>query len=189
MPGVPGAVNRVFLDPDGNVAYETIGGLPAKGICGSGIIDAVAVLLDLELIDEGGYLEEPYYIDKERGIYISPADVREIQLAKAAICAGILTLLEKADKTTDDITRVVLAGGFGSNLSRKNACRIGLIPAELEDKITVAGNTSGAGAVAFLLSETARSRTADITAKAEYIELSGDDVFADHYIEQMMFEE
>jgi len=189
MPGVPGAVNRVFLDSDGNVAYETIGGLPAKGICGSGIIDAVAVLLDLELIDEGGYLEEPYYIDKERGIYISPADVREIQLAKAAICAGILTLLEKADKTTDDITRVVLAGGFGSNLNRKNACRIGLIPAELEDKITVAGNTSGAGAVVFLLSETARSRTADITAKAEYIELSGDDVFADHYIEQMMFEE
>ena len=188
MPGVPGAVNEVFLDADGKVSYKTIGDLPAKGICGSGIIDAVAVLLDMELIDETGYLEEPYYIDRERGVYISPADVREIQLAKAAICAGILTLLDKAGKTTADVTRVVLAGGFGSNLNRENACRIGLIPPELCGKITVAGNTSGAGAIAYLMSESARVRTEAVTKKAEYVELSGDAIFSDHYIEQMMFE-
>ena len=189
-PGIPGAINRVELTEDGSIYYETINGLPPVGICGSGIIDACAAMLDLGVLDETGFIELDDGEDEFKiceGVYISQKDIREIQLAKSAISAGIATLLHYANKTLDDIDEVILAGGFGTHINKKSACKIGLIPPELEDKITVAGNAAGTGASAVLLNRQARERIKKLSNIASYIELSGDAFFMDEYIERMMF--
>ena len=124
------------------------------------------------------------------GIYLSPHDIRELQLAKAAVCGGIMTLLDDAGLKTADIGRVALAGGFGAHINRRSACRIGLIPPELEDKIEVVGNTAGMGAVAYLMSGSARERISKINGPiSRYLELSSNEFFMEAYIEQMMFPE
>lgn len=101
-----------------------------------------------------------------------------------------MTLLDHAGLDTSDVSRVALAGGFGAHINRRSACRIGLIPAELEDKIEVVGNTAGMGAVAYLMSASVRDRTSKINGPAShYLELSGNEFFMDAYVEQMMFPE
>ncbi len=207
MPGTMGAVGKVYIDGD-MIRYETVGGKTAIGICGSGIIDAVAVMLEAGLLDETGaiyeedevdgfadYLGEDwdgntvFLIDTAREIYLSGKDIREIQLAKAAIAAGIRTLIHKAGIEISEITEVVLAGGFGSHIDAKNACRIGLIPRELSGKVRSVGNVAGAGAVMYLLSREARASAQTIVKRSDYIELSCDGFFMDTYIDEMMFEE
>lgn len=207
MAGITGAVSEIAA-ADGKIGYRTIGNVPPVGICGSGILDAAAVMLDTGLLDETGciadadevdayadYLSEDedgnsvFMIDRERNIYINGADIREIQLAKAAISAGILTLLDKAGLKIEEITSAVLAGGFGSHINETSACRIGLIPRALEGKIVSAGNTAGAGAVAILLGAEPREAARTICAKSDYTELSQNAFFMEKYIEEMMFEE
>ncbi|MBO5274302.1 MAG: DUF4445 domain-containing protein [Clostridia bacterium] len=188
MAGIEGAINTVTLDDNGGISYSTIGDVPPKGICGSGLIDAVACMLELEVLDETGYLEDDFILDEESGVCITDKDIRELQLAKASVCAGVLTLLAECGKTFEDVTRVVIAGGFGAHINAHNACRIGLIPPELEDKIVIAGNTAGMGAVSILESASARERTAALPAKSRYLELSCNATFMEHYVEQMMFE-
>lgn len=185
MSGVNGAISKVWIE-DGHVQFNVIGDVEPIGICGSGLIDAVAVMLELGVIDETGRLDEPFYLDKTNGIYISGADIRELQLAKAAISAGILTLAEITGKYID---KVVVAGGFGSFMNPKNACKIGLIPSEFRDIISSVGNTAGIGAVYYLLSGEIRERINNISANVSYTELSGNVIFMDNFIEQMYFEE
>ena len=185
MPGIKGAVSKVWVE-DGELKFSVIGGAKPIGICGSGLIDAIAVMLELEIIDETGYLGEPFFIDEANDIYISGADIRELQLAKGAISAGILTLMEITNR---DIDKVIIAGGFGSFMNPKNACKIGLIPSQFRDIITSVGNTAGAGAALYLLSGDIRNRIDKVTHGAEYIELSGNMIFMDKFIEQMYFEE
>lgn len=185
MPGVSGAISKVWVE-SGELRYSVIGNVTPIGICGSGLIDAIAAMLELEIIDETGYLDEPFYIDKENDIYISGADIRELQLAKAAISAGILTLEEITNRNID---KVIIAGGFGSFMNPENACKIGLIPAKFRDIITSVGNTAGAGAALYLLSSDVRERINVITHNASYTELSGNMIFMDKFIEQMYFEE
>ena len=185
MPGVKGAVSKVWVE-DGELKFSVIGDVKPIGICGSGLIDAIAAMLELEVIDETGYLDEPFFIDEANDIYISGADVRELQLAKGAISAGILTLMEITNR---DIDKVIIAGGFGSFMNPKNACKIGLIPSQFRDIITSVGNTAGAGAALYLLSGDIRNRIDKVTHGAEYIELSGNMIFMDKFIEQMYFEE
>lgn len=182
MPGLTGAI-RSF----GREGYTVIGGGVPKGICGSGLIDTVAYMLDEGILDETGYIDDDFYLDRGHGIYLTAKDIREVQLAKAAVCAGIKTLLNTAERTAEDITRVVLAGGFGANLDPHSACRIGLIPPELESKITVGGNTAGMGAAAYLFSEDIRRRIDNIRKRAKLIELSANEFFINEYIEQMIF--
>lgn len=185
MSGVNGAISKVWID-DGQVQFNVIGDVKPIGICGSGLIDAVAVMLELGVIDETGRLNEPFYLDKTNGIYISGADIRELQLAKAAISAGILTL---AEITGQEIDKVIVAGGFGSFMNPENACKIGLIPSEFRDIITSVGNTAGIGAVYYLLSGEIRERINNISDNVSYTELSGNMIFMDKFIEQMYFEE
>ena len=185
MPGVKGAVSKVWIE-NGEIKFSVIGDVKPIGICGSGLIDAIAVMLELEIIDETGYLDESYYLDEANDIYISAADVRELQLAKAAISAGILTLMEITEHPID---KVIIAGGFGSFMDSKNACKIGLIPSKFCDIIKSVGNTAGAGAALYLLSGDIRNRTDKITNNATYLELSGNTIFMDKFIEQMYFEE
>ena len=215
MGGVSGAINTVKLD-SGGIAYTTIAGARPAGICGSGIVDAVALLLRCGVVDETGRMLpasafpagtdcelKPYLVEEggqpaviladkaatetSEAVLLIQKDVREVQLAKASIAAGIVTLLAKAKKKVEDIDVVYLAGGFGSFIDKDNAITIGLIPAELREKIQVIGNAAGTGAVLSLISQECLSECDRIAAKARYIELSSSPEFRDHYIDNMLF--
>lgn len=191
MGGIEGAVRHIRLE-NGKILFDTIGGGIPKGICGSGLIDAVAVMLDCGALDETGRIDKTYendrfIIDEKNNIYISGKDIREVQLAKAAVCAGIMTLLDDAGAAVGDINRVIVAGGFGAHIDPVSALKIGLLPAELEGKIEAAGNTAGIGAVLYLLSADARERVNHVPSLSGYLELSGNEFFMDEYVERMMF--
>ena len=206
MSGTDGAVSKVWLE-DGQLRFSVLGGGAAKGICGSGLVDALAVLLELGAVDETGrllppdeaeedvlpYLEETdddvrFYLDPERTIYLTDGDVRKLQLAKAAVAAGIQTLLIKAGLLEDDVAALYLAGGFGNYIDQNSAAAIGLLPASLLDRIVPVGNSAGMGAVVWLLSDQARSELDGFLPKCTYLELSGCPEFNEAYIECMMFE-
>ena len=207
MAGVTGAISEVFVK-DGKICYETVGNAPAVGICGSGIVDAVAVMLDTGLLDETGlitekdeagdfapYIEEDedgdpvFMLDHEKNIYICAKDIREIQLAKAAVCAGAQTLLHESGIDAESVSRIVIAGGFGSHLKAKSMRRIGLLPPIAIEKYEFVGNAAGAGAVAILLGREPRASAKTICMKSEYTELSKSAYFMEQYIEEMMFSE
>ena len=210
MPALPGAIEAVILE-NGQLRAHVIGEGAPRGLCGSGLLDAVACLLDAGLIDETGYLldadeaadEAPAalaaligeedgqtvcYLDPARRVWLSQADVRQTQLAKAAIRAGIEVLMASLGVTAADVEELALAGGFGTHLRIESAARIGLIPPALAGRTTALGNAAGRGAVAALTDE-GRADLAAIAAVCEYRELSGDAAFNNAYIEAMGFEE
>ena len=204
MGGVAGAISRVRFE-DGVLRCETVANQPARGICGSGLLDAVAVLLAMGVLDETGAMDEDeapegvsmpeidgkpalLLAEGEDGpIVLTARDVREVQLAKAAIAAGIESLAEQAGIAIGDIQKVMLAGGFGSYLDIDSACAIGLLPAQLRAVTHSVGNAAGSGARVALLSREALDKAEDIRARMHYIELSALPAFQDRYIEQMMF--
>ncbi len=211
---IPGAVDHVEWK-NGRFSYTTIDNLPAVGFCGSGVVDLVAFLVRSGLVDETGRIEEdPAALGSDgadeayAGLNIRPGstgaeltwpgdsgknlgftqkDLREVQLAKAAIRAGIDTLLTHARKTADDIGTLWLAGGFGSYIRPESAAAIGLIPPELAGKTKSLGNAAARGALLCLLSKSRKNEAAAIAAEADAIELSGRPEFQDAYIEGMMF--
>ena len=201
--GIPGAVSRVWLE-DEELRYETIGGQPAVGLCGSGLIDAVAVLLQIGAVDETGRLldedemeapwsdrldeEGNFLLVPEQGILLTQQDLREVQLAKAAICAGIDTLLHASGETAETLSRILIAGGFGAHIDPDSAVTIGLLPPEAKGKVQTIGNAAGAGAAAALLSRQVLSRMQALPAQCRYLELSGDAFFQEAYVERMMFD-
>jgi uncharacterized 2Fe-2S/4Fe-4S cluster protein (DUF4445 family) len=198
--GVAGAIDSVWLE-GGGLRYGTLGDIEPTGICGSGLVDALAAFLDCGIVDVTGRMIDPdgiveegiggrrAYLDRRSGIYLSQADVRAAQLAKAAIAAGIDTLLEAAGCASSDVDRLYLAGGFGSLLNARSAARIGLIPAELADRAIVVGNASGSGAVAACLSRRALEDCDRVRAASSYVELSSRPDFNEAYVERMMFPE
>ncbi len=121
------------------------------------------------------------------GISITQRDIREIQLAKSAIAAGIDTLINNMEIGYDDIDTVYIAGGFGSYMDVTSAVNIGLIPSELQDKCVTIGNSAGTGAIKMLLSQVELSDAKKITDHVEYIELSMDMTFNNLFIENMTF--
>ncbi len=151
----------MWLDDRGNVEYSTIGGFPAIGICGSAIIDIVALMLDIGLVDETGAIDEEHplankYLDGTSfritdRVSFTYRDVREVQLAKAAIAAGCALLIEHSKLEVNDIESVIIAGGFGSFINTRNARRIGLLVDIQLDKIIAVGNAAGRGALDVLL--------------------------------------
>lgn len=184
---IPGAIDRVDL-MNGMLHCHTISEKKAVGICGSGLLDAVAAALDLGLLDETGYIEEDC-IDLRDGIQLQQSDIRSVQLAKAATYAGIMSLLEAAHCLPDEVTTLYLAGGFGSHLNIRSAARIGLIPEELASKVQVIGNAALDGAAHLLIDTHLRDRIADMQRCATHIRLDGNPAFAELYIESMMFDE
>ncbi|MGE4282718.1 MAG: ASKHA domain-containing protein [Clostridia bacterium] len=213
--GVRGALNTVTLD-DGNIQYTTIMGQKPIGICGSGIVDALAILIQTGIVDETGRIVDEDEVESKTAgdlikniveidgaaafklingentgsgedIAITQKDIREIQLAKAAIAAGINTLIKSMDKKVEDIQNIFLAGGFGSYIDKKSAVRIGLLPKQLENKIIVLGNAAGTGAIMALLSEQCLSDCDSIKNAARYVELSSTPEFQDEYVDCMYF--
>lgn len=182
---VPGAVCAVTVCK-GAMSYETIDDKPATGLCGTGLIDAVAALLELGLLEDSGFMEEDAPLG-DSGLTLTRADIRQVQLAKAAIRAGIDTLLFEAGIGYEAIDTVYLAGGFGSYLHPKTCAAIGMIPHDLIDKIRVLGNAAGQGASLVLLSAEEMTKAEKIADMATTLELSSSVVFMEKYVDSMMF--
>jgi len=198
-----GAISKVKLE-DGQIRFSTIGDAEAKGICGSGIIDAVAALLDAEILDETGrmddedpnwescmteYDDRPAFRFPGTQVLVTQKDIREVQLAKSAICAGVLSMLHVMGCTTDDVEEVFIAGGFGNYMDARSAERIGLLPEGFAAKVKPIGNAAGAGASMVLLSETMRKISEEMSKTIETLELSTDPVFIKEFTDQMLFPE
>lgn len=183
---VSGAINNVYIESK-KLCFSTIGNAKPVGICGTGLVDAIAVLLELGIIEDSGYMEEDYYFGNS-GIYITPDDVRMFQLAKSAICSGIETLINYADISFADIETLYIAGGFGSCLNSGNAERTGIIPHGFSDKIKIIGNGAGIGASMVLRSKKCMEEAEKLASRAENISLSESSYFMDRYVENMMFE-
>lgn len=182
--GISGAIECVWAE-NRSVRFSTVDNLPPIGICGSGLIDAVAVGLALGQIDETGAMDEEMDLG---GIKLLPEDVRALQLAKAAIAAGIETLLDQAGVSVEAITECVIAGGFGSHLHPESAAAIGLLPTELVSRIRTIGNGSLDGAAQTLLDVHKRTALRRIKQIARHVSLGGNPKFNQLYIEKMMFE-
>ena len=201
MSALGGAIRRIWLE-DSEIKTETVGNLPDAGICGSGVIDAAALLLKIGAVDETGLLleEDHDYTDHidEAGntlafrfgssTLFTQKDIRAVQLAKAAICAGIRTLLHEAGLIPEKVERFVIAGGFGSHISVENAAVIGLFPRELAQKAEVLGNAALEGAAMLLQKQSFYAESEKIASRMETVDLSSNPYFSDQYMDSMLFE-
>lgn len=181
---ITGAIDRVSV-ANGQLHTQTIGDVPAIGICGSGLIDAVAALVELDIVDETGAMDEAMPLDKH--VSLQPKDIRQVQLAKAAIAAGIQTLLDSAQISCEAVSCLYIAGGFGHHINIQSAIAIGLLPHALKDKVKVLGNASLTGAAYILLNKANLETSRYIAQKAVHVDLGGNAVFNEHYMNQMMF--
>lgn len=209
MPAYPGAISQVAYE-DGELKLTVIGDEEPTGVCGTGLIDAVSLLVEHGLVNIGGRIIDDDSIDPEQAdglekflieeddaralrltenISITQKDVRSLQLAKAAIAAGILTLMKEKGLSFFDIERLDIAGGFGEYLNLHHAATVGIIPHELEDRASSVGNTCIEGASAVLLSDDANNELDRIMEACTYIELSGDLSFNQFYVDCMLFEQ
>ena len=193
---VTGAISKVRVIGERTI-IGTIGNAPATGICGTGVLELVAGLYENHIIDASGQMKEKY---REEGfplarmkdgkqITFTQQDIREVQLAKAAIHSGIELLLEHAGISMGEIKKVYLAGGFGVYLDVHIAAGIGLLPAELEKCTKAVGNTSLQGCIAYGSSEENRSRTEEMIKKCESINLAEQADFEERYVANMNFPE
>jgi len=215
MRAADGAIEVVSMTP-GGLELKVIGDAPPAGLCGSGLVDAVAELVRLGLLDRSGRLipeqdaaavapglaprltqlgaERVFVLhwlgepgDVEHSIYLSQRDVRELQFAKAAIATGWNILLEEAGVQARDIQQVLLAGSFGSYLSPASAIRLGLVPRLPVPRVVSAGNVAGEGAKMALLSMRERAGALALLEEVRYVELSDRADFNDRFVEQLQF--
>jgi uncharacterized 2Fe-2S/4Fe-4S cluster protein (DUF4445 family) len=200
MRATPGAIEAVRIDPVTlDPVITVIGGRRPLGICGSGMIDAISEMFLTGIIDQKGRLVEGrscgirsgddgpeyvLYIDKKlkKDIVLTEADIENIMRSKAAIYAGISTLLSGAGLAMDSIEKIYIAGGFGNCLDIKKAVILGMLPDMPEEKFTFLGNTSITGAYLCLMSDKLRSEAEGIASRMTYIELSASRMFMDEYI-------
>ncbi len=207
MRALEGAIVGVQVGADGAVQARTVGNVPARGICGTGLISAVAALLDAAAIDETGRLleageiaapgiasrvftagsEMAFALSDDRKVYVSQNDVRKLQLAKAAVRTGVDMLLEATGTTKEGLQAVRLAGNFGAGLDARAAMRIGLIPALDGGRVEVVGNAALRGAILVLLSREHWRKSEHAARAARFIELGGKPEFQDRFVEAMMF--
>lgn len=205
MQAKAGAIDSCRFE-GGAFAVTAIDGAPPAGICGSGLIDALAACLEAGIVDETGRLLPPDELPADRAhlvglrdgkpaallvpdgsVALEQRDIRALQLAKAAVAAGIATLLGRAGISVDDVDEFVIGGAFGTHMRAESAVAIGLIPQGLLPRVRMVGNCAGAGACAALLSGQARGRMAFAAENARYIELSLDGDFSEAYIDAMEF--
>ncbi len=189
MKASAGAIDKIVIK-DGRVRFRTIAGHRPVGICGSGMLDAVAQMSIAALIDPGGRMRRESPLIRMKGgqpeiliaagglsaggedIVITQGDIRELQLAKAAIRTGIDVLLETAGMAADDVKRVIIAGTFGNYIDIKSAVRVGMLPDLPLRRFSQVGNAAGAGACMVLVSEAARKKAEATAGNVRYIELA-----------------
>lgn len=212
MRAAPGAIERVSMGED--VELEVIGAADPVGLCGTGLIDTVAELVRLGVVDAGGRLRTAEELEQvpepirrrvrrhddgvifvlatlEDGaaedIYLTQRDVREVQLAKGAIAAGIQILKQELGVTDADISRVFLAGAFGNYIRRDMALRVGLLPQVSLERVEFVGNSAGTGAKLALLSTAARRSAERISQAVEYLELAARPEFQQAFVGALFF--
>lgn len=201
MGGVSGAVSMVKSEGD-TVKYRTIGDAPAIGVCGCGLIDMMAYLLEAEIIDDVGYLDEdPYTLsgvqktedgllpEGETAVSLNQKDVREFQLAKSAIRAGFEALVDHAGLTPEEIGHIFVAGGLGYYWDTASAAKVGILAEEVLPAVKAIGNSSLAGAIRCLTNPESVEILAQYASGCESFELNKSPVFNDGFIEYMMFPE
>jgi uncharacterized 2Fe-2S/4Fe-4S cluster protein (DUF4445 family) len=204
MRATDGAIEGVTLGD--TVELQVIGGdVPAQGLCGSGLVDAVAQLLNVGLLDHSGRMlsaaeagDHPLadrLIEVEgvkafllaEGVYLSQRDVRELQFAKGSIATGIKVLMDILGVSAADLDEIFLGGSFGSYLNPESAKIIGLVPPVDVDKIIAVGNSAGEGAKIALLSYRERQVAFELPSRIEYVELSGRTDFNDSFVSVLRF--
>ncbi len=189
MRGAVGAIDHAWLE-DGALRWHVIGEGPARGICGSGLVDIVAALLESGDMDGTGRLAAGDRYDiGDTGVYLTQKDVREVQLAKAAMAAGLRLMAGRMGVGIDDIEEVDIAGAFGNYINPDSACAIGLIPAELRQRIVPVGNAAGAGAKLALTDAKAWAEAETLARTTEFLELATLPEFQDEFVEQLNFED
>jgi len=192
MPGLPGAIEKVTLNPDGSFARQVIGGGPPEGICGSGLIDLLSELLKHNRINALGRFEdgEDRIIVDARGdqpVYFTEGDINELAQAKGANVAGLHIVFQQYGIRFDDLDIFYLAGGFGRHLNVASAKRIGLIPNLADAKILQVGNASIEGACLALLSRTKRLELEDLVKRVTHCRLEAHPHFFDYFVEGCQF--
>ena len=189
MRGADGAIDHAWLE-SGALRWHVIGEGPAVGICGSGLVDLVAALLESGDMDGTGRLAagDRYEIG-DTGVYLTQKDVREVQLAKAAMAAGLRLMAGRLGVGLEDIEEVDIAGAFGNYIDPDSACAIGLIPAVLRRKIRPVGNAAGAGAKLALTDARAWAEAETLARTTEFLELATLPEFQDEFVEQLNFED
>lgn len=215
MRGAVGAIERVEIEDD--VSCKVIGDAPAIGICGSGLIDACAKMLDARIIDANGLLRregapalapalQARLTQAEEGgagrqfvlvpseeagrdhdITVTQADIRQLQLAKSAIYSGIVMLRDVMGVTNDDIQELMLCGGFGNYISIESSVKIRLLPEMPVERVTYMGNAAAIGAQMALLSETERLRAFELAQGIEHVALAARPEFQDIFVDGMNF--
>jgi uncharacterized 2Fe-2S/4Fe-4S cluster protein (DUF4445 family) len=182
-----GAIEKVTIH-NARVAYETIGGMPPVGLCGSGILDAVAELFRCGIISKQGRMvdapgvrahsntKEFVLVPAEQSgtgkdITITQQDIHEVQLAKAAIRTGIEALIDEANISVEDVKEIILAGEFGARINPASAIALGMFPQFQRDKFRHVGNAAGTGAMKILISRSQRAIAAETAQRIQYLEL------------------
>ena len=186
-PAIPGSIDRVW-NSDGQLHVHVIGEIPARSICGSGLLDAVAAMLVLGVIDETGAMDADRFPLTEN-VSLTRKDIRSVQLAKSAVRAGIETLLETSGTNLSEIKTLYVAGAFGSHLSAESATAIGLIPPVLKDRMQVLGNAALKGAEMMLLDSAKTQKAERIASLSRHVDLGGNPLFNDLFVERMLFDE
>ena len=206
MTASAGAVSGVKYE-DGELKLEVLGGGKPKGICGSGFIDVLGIMLREGVLDEMGHIAEAdevspemarflgeeedrtvFYLTEDKKIFISQADISKFQMAKAAIYAGICVLAEEAGVQPSGLEKLLLGGGFGAFAHRSSSAVLGIIPTECKGRTVKMGNVALAGAVSAALSEKARSDLSAIQKIVKVIDLPTHPSFSDAFTDGMFFE-
>ncbi len=216
MRGAEGAIDHVKL-MDGKLEYTVIGGGKPIGICGSGLIDLLSELVRVGLVESGGRMLDDDEVEMDPAckpfaglmesvgnlrafrlataeasgsgetLYFTQKDVREVQLAKGAMAAGIQMMCRHLGVAVDEIKSVMIAGAFGSYMSPVSACGIGLIPPQLGDRVSAIGNAAGEGSKLCALSIDEYRRAARLARSMDYLELAADPAFQDVFVDQLEF--
>jgi uncharacterized 2Fe-2S/4Fe-4S cluster protein (DUF4445 family) len=199
MRAEPGAIETVWLDGD-VLGIRTVGEQRPRGICGSGLIDLLALLLDTGALDPSGRLQAegplaPRVVETPAGrvfevasdVILTQQDVRQAQLAKGAVQAAIATVLDEAGTPAEKVAEIMIAGGFGSHLRPASLAAIGVVPLEWAERITLAGNAALSGASAILLSSGARREADRLAGRVRTIVLAGRLGFRERFVDALEF--
>lgn len=187
MQAVKGAIDKVTLQ-NGELVAHVIGNTEPIGICGSGLIDAVACLVENGQVEQTGYLNgDKAFVAPN--VALMQEDIRALQLAKSAIYAGVLTLIENQQLNFADISSLLVAGGFGNYLNKESAAKIGLLPSELTAVTRAVGNAAIGGAAMLLLDSTKKAVAQNLAQEANVLSLATNSSFSENYMTGMLFGE